>query len=114
MVTFQFVKMSKGQNRLPWVYSRGHIGCNIFFRWVSERTNIMRLGITASSEVTASGSDSCQKTHIGCNKSETCLSREIFNKHVLISDMYIEFLKINLFIIVANKICLFIKTNNID
>jgi len=39
------------------MYTRGHIGCNTFFRWVSERTNITRLGITASSEVTASGSD---------------------------------------------------------
>jgi len=27
----------------------------------------------ASSKVTASGSNSCQKTHIGCTKSETCL-----------------------------------------
>jgi len=78
-----------------------------------ERTNITRVEITASSEVTGSGSDSCRKTHIGCTKSETYLPRETFNKYVLIS-MYIEFLKINLFIIVANKICLFIKTNNID
>jgi len=83
------------------------------FLWVSEHTNIRRVGIIASSEIIASGSDSCQKIHIGYTKSETCLPRETFNKYVLIS-MYIKFLKINLFIIVANKICLFIKTNNID
>jgi len=46
----------------------------LFIDGVSERTNITRLGITASSEVTASGSDSYQKTHIGCNKSETNLN----------------------------------------
>jgi len=58
-----------------------------------------------SSEITASDSDGCQKTHIVCTKSETCLPRETFNKYVLIS-MYIKFLKINLFIIVTKLVYL--------
>jgi len=66
----------------PNAYVQSNILVTTLFFYEFRKAQILRDWEFAS---TSSASDCCQKTHIGCTKSETCLSRETFNKCVLIS-----------------------------